>query len=163
LILADLSLLPYIQIKPNSINISIFIEKSLQMLRILIIEDTPERQKILQNLYKDHAWILVHTAKRAIRLIEAYDFDLISLDFNLAGEETGDEVAIAIANSSNKNAKVIIHSMNHPGAKKISEILPNADIVPFSKIIKSNAVFKRLREELEMGVDIDWKFVFSQE
>ena len=55
-------------------------------MRILILEDTPERQEILKQLYRDHAWVLVHTAQRAIRLLEAFEFDLVSLDYDLAGE-----------------------------------------------------------------------------
>jgi hypothetical protein len=47
------------------------------VLRILIVEDTPERQQWLTGLYREHAWVLVHTAARAVRLVNAYDFDLI--------------------------------------------------------------------------------------
>ena len=53
-------------------------------LRILIVEDTPERQEVLTSLCKEHAWIMVHTAPRALKLLEAYDFDLIFLDYDLA-------------------------------------------------------------------------------
>lgn len=134
-----------------------------QIFRILIVEDTKERQKILQNLYKDHAWVLVHTVARAVRLINAYDFDLISLDYDLVGEEKGDQIAVAIAESINKNTKVIIHSMNHPGTQKISQILPNADIVPFSKMIKTNQIFKSIRKQLSEDVNINWEIIFKGE
>ena len=60
-------------------------------LKVLVVENTPERQKVLKNLFRDHAWILVNTARRAMRLIQVYDFDLISLDYNLDGEDTGDK------------------------------------------------------------------------
>jgi DNA-binding response OmpR family regulator len=65
------------------------------VLRVLIVEDTVERQGWLQSLYREHAWVLVHTAARAVRLLHAYDFDLISLDFNLAGPDNGEAVARA--------------------------------------------------------------------
>ena len=132
-------------------------------LRILIVEDTHERQEILRNLFRDHAWILVHTADRAIRLLNAYDFDLISLDFDLAGTKRGDEVAWVIPHSRNSKTKVIIHSMNSPGAERIMALLPHAKHVPISKMIKNNSIFKRLRQELLKGVDIDWAFVFRRE
>jgi CheY-like chemotaxis protein len=132
-------------------------------LRVLIIEDTLERQEALQRLVKDHAWVLVHTASRAIRLLGSYEFDLIFLDFDLAGEERGDRVAAAISGSGNAKAKVIVHSMNDPGAKKIAGVLANVELVPFSKITKSNAVFRKLQQELQRGVDIDWSFVFRRE
>lgn len=136
-------------------------KKKNQIFRILIVEDTKERQKILQNLYQDHAWLLVHTASRAVRLINAYDFDLISLDYDLAGEEKGDQIAVAIAQSRNNKTKVIIHSMNHPGANKISQILPDAEIVPFSKMIKTNQIFKSIKKQLSEDVNINWENVFN--
>ena len=132
-------------------------------LRVLIVEDTPERQEVLKKLYKDHAWILVHTADRAMRLLQAYEFDLISLDFDLAGPKPGDEVASFIAHSRNASAKVLVHSMNPVGAKRITKLLPHAEHVPLSKMIKNNRTFKRLRQELSRGPDIDWAFVFGGE
>jgi len=132
-----------------------------KILRILIVEDTVERQEILKNLYREHAWILAHTADRAIRMLSVYDFDLVSLDFDLAGDKKGDEVASFISRSRNSKTKVIVHSMNPQGAVKISRLLPNAVHVPLSKMTKTNRVFKRLRQELSKGVDINWAFVFG--
>lgn len=129
-------------------------------LRILIVEDTPERQEILRNLFRDHAWVLVHTTDRAIRLLSVYDFDLISLDFDLAGDKKDDEVASFISRSRNSETKVIVHSMNPQGADKFSRFLPNAVHVPLSKMTKTNRAFKRIREELSKGVGINWAFVF---
>ncbi|MBU2650976.1 MAG: hypothetical protein KKA81_08575 [Bacteroidetes bacterium] len=134
---------------------------NLPVYRILIVEDTKERQKILKDLYKDHAWIMVHTAERAIRLLEVYQFDLISLDYDLAGIRKGDAVAEFIAKSKITNPKVIVHSMNSTGAQKIKLLLPDADVVPLSKMIRTNITFKRLREELKKATDINWAYVFS--
>lgn len=133
-----------------------------EVLKVLIVEDTPARQEILKNLYKDHAWVLAHTATRAIRLLKAYDFDLISLDYNLAGEKNGDAVASFIPQSRNARTKVIVHSMNKQGADSITKLLPHAEIVPVSKMTKSNATFKRLRQELRRGININWAFVFGR-
>jgi hypothetical protein len=130
-------------------------------MRVLIVEDSPERQEILRNLYRDHAWILVNTAARAKCLLDAYDFDLVSLDFDLAGEAKGDDVAHHLLDSCNSGVEVIIHSDNAPGAARITSILPNAVYVPISKITKSNAVFKKLRDELNNGPKINWAAVFA--
>lgn len=132
----------------------------IDLLKILIVEDSPERQKILCNLYREHAWVLVHTAARANRLLSAYDFDLVSLDYDLAGEEKGDRVADFLCRSRNSKCKVIIHAMNSQGAVKIRETLPNAEYVPISKMTKNNRIFKRIRQELSKGVNIDWGSVF---
>lgn len=132
-----------------------------EMLRVLIVEDTPERQDILKNLVKDHAWFMINSAKRAIRLIKAFEFDVIFLDYDLDGIERGDSVAAAIRYSRNNKTKVIVHSMNSSGAELIGSILPHAEAVPLSKIIRNNSTSKRLRHELKHGTDIDWAFVFS--
>jgi hypothetical protein len=43
----------------------------------------------------------VHTARRAIKLLEVYDFDLTFLDCDLSGGEKGDQVASFIPHSRN--------------------------------------------------------------
>jgi len=135
-----------------------YASRSAPPLRVLIIEDTEERQKVLTSLYRAHAWILAHTGRRAITLLNAYDFDIISLDYNLRGDLSGADVAQAIANSRNKESRVIIHSMNPQGADRIAQILPQAVLFPVSKMARSNQAFKRLRSKIdELGVDYDWR------
>ena len=133
------------------------------VLKILIIEDTPERQEILKRLTRNHAWILVHTVARANRLLDAYDFDLIFLDYDLAGEGSGEQIAVCIRKSRNRNARVIVHSMNHQGRGRILEILPDAHGIPISKIVRDNSTFKRFRESLDKSLNIDWSYVFKRE
>lgn len=126
-------------------------------LRVLLIEDTPERQQILTSLYKAHAWILVNTGPRAITLLKAYDFDIISIDYNLRGELDGLEVAQALKCSRNKNARIIVHSLNPKGVKSILEILPDAIPYPVSKMVRSNKTFKYLRGQIdELGAAYNW-------
>ena len=128
-----------------------------EVLRVLIVEDTPERQKFLQSLFREHAWVQVHTAARAARLVNAFEFDLIALDYDLAGPQKGVEVAKAISTSRNANTPVLVHAMNSVGALKISEILPHAVLVPIASLMKSNAVVKRIRRALRKGVPSDWQ------
>lgn len=131
-------------------------------LRILIVENSPERQKALRNLFRDHAWITVNTARRALRLIEVFDFDLIALDYDLDGEETGEKIAEFITQSRNADAKVWVHSMNVQGVVRIQKYLPDSVAVPFSKIIRNNQTFKRLRHSINEGIEIDWAYVFKR-
>ena len=131
------------------------------VLRILIVADTPERQEWLRQLYREHAWVLVHTAARAVRLVIAYDFDLISLDFNLAGPDNGAAVAEAIAGSRNARTPVLVHSMNPRGAGRLAELLPHAQCVPAGSLVKTNAVAKRVREALRAGVPANWSGLVS--
>jgi CheY-like chemotaxis protein len=131
------------------------------ILRILIVEDTPERQEWLTGLYRDHAWVLVHTAARAVQLVNAYEFDLISLDYNLAGPANGDAVAESIAASRNARTPVLVHSMNPRGARRLAELLPHAQCVPAGSLVRTNAVAKRIRETLRGGVPVDWLALVS--
>ena len=131
-------------------------------LRVLIVENSPERQKALRNLFRDHAWIVVNTARRAFPLIEVFDFDLIALDYDLDGEETGEKIAEFITRSRNANARVWVHSMNVQGVVRIQKYLPDSVAVPFSKIIRNNQTFKRLRQSINEGIEIDWAFVFKR-
>jgi CheY-like chemotaxis protein len=125
---------------------------------VLIVEDTEERQKALTSLYRSHAWVLASTGRRAVALIKAYDFDIISLDYNLRGGLTGAEVAQAIASSRNKDTRVVIHSMNPRGANQIAMVLPQALHFPVSKMVRSNRTFKSLRSKIdELGAAYDWE------
>ena len=130
---------------------------SKNILRVLLVEDTQERQQILTSLYRSHAWILVNTGQRAIKLLKAYDFDIISLDYNLRGELNGADVAQALKHSRNQNARIIIHSLNPKGVNSILAILPDAIAYPVSKMIRSNKKFKDLRNKIDrLGGVYDW-------
>jgi CheY-like chemotaxis protein len=131
--------------------------------RILIVEDSPDRQEVLTNLYRGHAWVLVNTASRARTLLSAFTFDLISLDYDLAGGEKGDAVAETIAASSSAGALVIVHSMNAAGADRIRAAIPEAVFAPISKMTRDNATFRRLQEQLRSGASIDWAAVFRRD
>lgn len=135
---------------------------SIATLRVLIVEDTPQRQEILKQLYREHAWILVGGVGRAIRLLDAYEFDVISLDYDLHNE-TGDGIAARIAGGRNASARVVVHSMNPQGRQKIAALLPNAVLLPVSAMTKTNVRFKRLREALRDGRDFDWAFAEERE
>lgn len=131
------------------------VKEPLNILRVLIVEDTPERQKILTELFRDHAWVLVNTAPRAIRLLKVYEFDVVSLDFNIDGNLLGLDIARHIQNAGIQ-PRVVIHSMNPQGRKQILAVLPEAMEFPVSSMVKTNKRFKSLREELKKGKDFDW-------
>jgi DNA-binding response OmpR family regulator len=65
----------------------------VKILRVLIVEDSKERQEILKNLTRRHAWIAANTASIAIKYLSVFDFDLILLDYDLSGSGSGEDVA----------------------------------------------------------------------
>ncbi|WP_372370817.1 cyclic-phosphate processing receiver domain-containing protein [Candidatus Uabimicrobium sp. HlEnr_7] len=131
-----------------------------KILRILFVEDLLERQQKLCDMYKDHAWIVAETAMRAIKLISVYDFDLILLDYNLEEETTGLEVAQFIVKSRNAHTKVVLHSMNPDGAKKMLGVITSAEVIPISKLTKKSMYTKRLNEQLNQE-QVNWNYVFN--
>ena len=71
----------------------------------------------------------------------AYDFDIVSLDYNLGGQLNGADVAKILKYSRHKNVRVIVHSLNPKGAKAISLILPDAIVYPVAKMVRSFQAF----------------------
>lgn len=125
--------------------------------RVLLVEDTAERQQILTQLYRAHAWILVATGPRAITMLRAYRFDIVSLDFNLRGELDGADVARALRDGDNAGARVVIHSLNPRGAAQLAELLPAAVTYQVSRMARTHAHLKRLRARIdELGPAYDW-------
>lgn len=126
-------------------------------MRVLILEDTAARQQILRQLFRDHAWVLVHTGARAIRLLEAFEFDVVSLDYDIAGDLCGADVAARIVCLTYR-PRVVVHSMNPQGRTRIRALLPDALVLPVASMTTTNQRFKRLRDELLAGKDFDWSF-----
>jgi len=52
--------------------------------------------------------------------------------------------------------------MNPSGRHKIKALLPNAIISPVMVMTKTNALVKKLREELKKGTDFDWSHPTSK-
>jgi len=107
-------------------------------MNILVVEDDPNRIAWFKNKISVGLDICT-TAKDAVARVNSKKYDFIFLDHDLGGrvfvpsedEETGYTVAKAIAESSNKNTDVIVHSMNPVGAENICRVLPQALRRPF--------------------------------
>ncbi len=76
----------------------------------------------------DDSWQLARTVSEAIRAINMFDFDVISLDHDIEGsQETFDTVALFIAlkykNDGKEMIKIILHTANPAGAERMKNIL----------------------------------------
>lgn len=109
-------------------------------MKVLVVEDNPERIKAFQRALINHDAFYADTAESASKLIQDNIFELIFLDHDLGGLEyldsnhpnTGYQVAKKILTNNNNNARIVIHSCNPPGAKNINRLLPNAIVTPFT-------------------------------
>lgn len=85
----------------------------------------------------DESWQLARTVSDAIRAINMFDFDVISLDHDIEGSnETFDTVALFI-NEKYKfltpkmqftKPKIILHTANPVGAERMKNILDGFDV-----------------------------------
>lgn len=112
-------------------------------MRIFVLEDNFERQKIFKEKLKNHEVVLFDNAIEAIDFLKTdIDFDAMYLDHDLGNEvyvdikekNTGSEVARFLSNKDVR-AKIVIHSFNAIGAQNMQNYLFEAIHIPFSKQI----------------------------
>lgn len=121
--------------------------KKADQLKILILEDDPNRIEIFKTKLKGHNLFFFDEANDAIlamqssvQLIGDNPWDIIFLDHDLGGQvfvpsshqNTGYTVAKHMKENDVKVKQIIIHSMNPAGAQNIKSQLPKATIMPFS-------------------------------
>lgn len=111
-------------------------------MRILVLEDSPERIGEFVNMFGDHSLVIVNTAADAISFLSTSKFDVVFLDHDLGGkvyvdseeENTGYQVAKMLPVSLNRHTPVIIHSWNGAGAKRMLNALKDHDAQVVYKI-----------------------------
>lgn len=108
-------------------------------MRILVLEDNPNRMKIIRQNFIGHIIEIVNHSKDCIdKLQNDGPFDALYLDHDLNGQifvpsgpGTGWEVASWLSDNPDKKPPMIkIHSLNDKGSAKIKELLPEAIWVP---------------------------------
>jgi CheY-like chemotaxis protein len=108
-------------------------------MRILILEDSPERQEQFNKNLVGHNVEISDSSKATIQKLSNEKWDILFLDHDLgghayvpSGENTGYEVAKFLEeNQQFMPQNVIVHSLNSVGAKNITDALPNAVRIPF--------------------------------
>ena len=107
-------------------------------MRVLILEDDHNRQRVfIKNLISADVSI-VETARDAIEQLSSNTWDWLFLDHDLGGQQmvesgpgTGYEVAEWLAkNPEQKPPNVIIHSFNPCGSENMSAIIPGSIRAP---------------------------------
>lgn len=127
----------------------------MSVLRVLLVEDSLPRlswfRDFLTGCVVDYCW----TVSEAIELLQKNEYDNIFLDHDLCDEhydylfnnkplteemieQTGTGVARWLEKnpSNNKNAHIIIHSLNEAGQQRIKSYLKyrRVDILPYNKL-----------------------------
>jgi len=119
--------------------------------KVLFLDDDPERQKYFRHALDGVRVELtaVTTSAEAIAELEKQRFDVVCLDHDLdgrifveSGPGTGYEVAERLLATANRDAQVVVHTLNEAGARKMLDLLgPKAVWVPFFNIkVITNAI-----------------------
>ena len=109
-------------------------------MKILVLEDDPERIRMFRVWFKDYDMDMTDQASEAKKLLDSKLYDVIFLDHDLDGRvfvhsseaNTGYAVASYIPKSINKGTRTIVHSHNFVGATKMVDAVgENAKYHPF--------------------------------
>ena len=106
------------------------------MSKILILEDSDERIAAFKRALVGHNVVICKAVKTAIGELYDNTFDFIFLDCDLGeGNRMGIEVAKYLSENPH-GEKIVIHSMNPVGQGRMKLMLPDAEVIPFSVLIK---------------------------
>lgn len=107
-------------------------------LRILILEDDPERWKHFRRCFIGHEVGVMATAVGAIAALKLESYDALFLDHDLgepnqaSGPGTGYEVAKWLERHPERCPRVVVlHSLNKPGRDAMKAAIPHALDEPF--------------------------------
>lgn len=109
------------------------------MAKILVLEDSPERQFKFRHNLDGHSVTITAYAQACIYELMYKEWDWLFLDHDLGGDimvesgiNTGYEVAqFLAAHPDMQPPRIIIHSLNPVGAKNMKAVLPKAEEFPF--------------------------------
>lgn len=101
-----------------------------QLLKVLVLEDEAYRRELIEPLLEGHKIYWAKDALEALELVDIIKFNLILLDYDLANRTNGSTVASRLASKEclNHNTKMVIHSINPGGIKKMMRLLKNLPI-----------------------------------
>jgi CheY-like chemotaxis protein len=127
-------------------------------MQIFLLEDSYERMRRFRALFQNH--FITHSAdsKEAIEILSRESFDLICLDHDLNEHDNdwiasgdGYEVASFLGSNEtpNKNALILIHTMNPSGGDRMFAALEGKRVVRTSIIEIFNLNFLR-----SVGVEV---------
>lgn len=117
------------------------------MMRILLIEDNPQRIDFFRHFYRDHEVRVAIDVETAEAMLLHDEFDLVQLDYDLADGACTLDVAEYISRHQQK-LTVVIHSQNQGGVVHLQALLPEAVACPFENLTIKSDSLSRLKDAL---------------
>lgn len=128
-----------------------FVDKNVS--RILVVDDDHSRQQFFTDTFKTKNLFFASSVEKAQDIISSGEYALIMLDYDIGMNETSERfVRYMLEGNYSPKAKIIIHSMNPEGAKKLGVMLAGErdyEICPIVEIMK----FRR-PDNAEESIDI---------
>lgn len=137
-------------------------------MKILFLDDDQERHKALTKQLCGKPADRAYTAREAIAMLDANEYNLVMLDYDLGGPESentmneeaedGRMVARWIADNYERfrDTSFVVHSLNADGRKEMVSIIRHNGLyvrsIPFAwknVTVKSGAVFIHYRQEIK--------------
>ncbi len=112
-------------------------------MKILILEDSGERIRLFKAYLEKHDLHFFDNVQDAVEGIRNLGpFDVLFLDHDLDNRiyvdsdepNTGYQLAKWIAENDVQFKKIILHTHNPAGARKMKSVLPQARIIPFTNL-----------------------------
>ncbi|MBK7994365.1 MAG: response regulator [Blastocatellia bacterium] len=99
-------------------------------LKVLVLEDEAYRREMIEPLLEEQKIYWAKDSTEALEMLDIVKFDLILLDHDLANHSCGCAVATRLANKSclNYGTKIVVHSINTSGIKRMMRLLKNIPI-----------------------------------
>lgn len=99
-------------------------------LKVLVLEDESYRRELIQPLLDNHQVSWAKNSVEALKFLDLEKFDLILLDHDLADNTCGCSVASRLADPLclNHKTKVVVHSINPIGIKRMMKLLSNMPV-----------------------------------
>ena len=112
-------------------------------MKVLVLEDNKERLEWFSDTFSKCELYIAMTAEKAADAIMKWEFDLIFIDHDLGKVRDGYDFAKILAKEIDEgrivnDPSIYIHSLNPVGTKRITSVLKDAIICPFSDLIKKS-------------------------
>jgi CheY-like chemotaxis protein len=115
------------------------------VLKILILEDSPQRIQIFQSKLSSHdLYFFDRVSDAKFALLSMGPWDMVFMGHDMDGEifvpseqpNTGYQLALFIKENNIDIHCIVLHTMNEDGARKILSLLPEVDWIKFPMLVK---------------------------
>jgi CheY-like chemotaxis protein len=122
---------------------------------LFVDDDLNRRDKFDKKFGEEHHIWMVDNPLEAIENIRSRVYDVIFLDHDLGSTLDGRDVARCFYQSKNLGASVCVHSVNHPAAAEMCQILDELEVARVLNLPFIHERFWWLSRKFIVGGDLE--------